>query len=70
MFPLVDSVIGSSWTAAVKDLNEHYTQREATYPLIKQVVVEALKKIRNEKVDEHNKVGRLNSSGDVLSRRA
>ena len=40
MFVLVDSVIGSSWTAAVKDLIEHYTQREATYPLIKQVVVE------------------------------
>jgi len=35
---------------------EHYAQREASYPVLKQVVLENLRKIRNEKVYEHNQV--------------
>jgi hypothetical protein len=50
------SIIGSSWTTAVKELVEHYSQREAVYPVLKQVIYENLKRIRSEKVDEHNKV--------------
>jgi len=53
---LIFSAIGSSWTTAIKQLMEHYAQREASYPVLKQVVLENLRKIRNEKVDEHNQV--------------
>jgi hypothetical protein len=50
------SVIGSSWIAAIKELMEHYAQREASYPVLKQVILENLRKIRHEKVDEHNQL--------------
>ncbi|CAF3016952.1 unnamed protein product [Rotaria socialis] len=50
------SIIGSSWTTALKELMEHYAQREASHPVLKQVILENLKRIRNEKVDEHSKV--------------
>ncbi|CAF0839256.1 unnamed protein product [Adineta ricciae] len=53
---LGSSIIGSSWTTAVKELMEHYSQREAVYPVLKQVICENLKKVRAEKVDEHGKV--------------
>jgi hypothetical protein len=35
---------------------EHYAQREASYPVLKQVILENLRKIRNEKIEESNKV--------------
>jgi hypothetical protein len=50
------SIIGSSWITAVKELLEHYAQREASCPVLKQVVLENLRKIKNEKIDEYNKV--------------
>ncbi|CAF0774095.1 unnamed protein product [Adineta steineri] len=50
------SIIGSSWTTALKELAEHYAQREASYPVLRQVILENLKIIKNGKVDEHNKV--------------
>ncbi len=50
------SIIGSTWTTAVKELMEHYAQREASYPVLKQVILENLKKIKSEKTDENNKV--------------
>ena len=50
------SIIGSAWTATVKELLEHYAQREASYPVLKQVILENLKRTRTEKIDEHNKV--------------
>lgn len=50
------SVIGSSWTAAIKELTEHYAQREASCPVLRQVVLENLRKIRAEKLDEQIKV--------------
>ncbi len=53
---IIFSPIGSSWTTAIKELVEHYAQREASYPVLKQVILENLKKLRNEKIDEHNKV--------------
>ncbi|CAF4563841.1 unnamed protein product [Rotaria sp. Silwood1] len=53
---LGQSIIGSSWTTALKELMEHYSQREASYPVLRQVILENLKKIKNEKVDEHNKI--------------
>jgi hypothetical protein len=40
----------------VKELMEHYAQREASYPVLKQVVLETLKKLKSEKIDEYNKV--------------
>jgi hypothetical protein len=49
-------IVGSSWLTAVKELMEHYAQREASYPVLKQVILENLRKIRTEKVDEYNKV--------------
>ncbi|CAF0758879.1 unnamed protein product [Rotaria sordida] len=53
---LGSSVIGSTWTTAIKELLEHYSQREASYPVLKQVTLENLKKLKNEKIDEHNKI--------------
>ena len=50
------SIIGSSWTTAIKELIEHYSQREASYPVLKQVILENFRKIKSEKVDEHSKV--------------
>jgi hypothetical protein len=35
---------------------EHYAQREASSPVLKQVILENLKKIRIEKIDEFNKI--------------
>lgn len=34
----------------------HYSQREASYPLLKQVVLENLRKMKTEKNDEYNRV--------------
>ncbi|UJR37249.1 hypothetical protein I4U23_029958 [Adineta vaga] len=53
---LGSSIIGSSWTTALKELTEHYSQREAVYPVLKQVICENLKRIKAEKLDEHGKV--------------
>ncbi len=56
IFFLFFSVIGSAWSTALKDLIDHYTQREASYPVLKRVVLENLRKIKSEKIDEYNKV--------------
>ena len=56
MLRFLFSIIGASWTTAVKELIEHYAQREASYPVLKQVILESLKKIRLEKTDEHSRV--------------
>jgi hypothetical protein len=53
---LGSSVIGLSWSSAIKELMEHYAQREASYPVLKHIILENLRKIKNEKVDEFNKV--------------
>jgi hypothetical protein len=50
------SVIGLSWSSAIKELMEHYAQREASYPVLKHIILENLRKIKNEKADEFNKV--------------
>jgi len=50
------SPIGTAWTSAIKDMLEHYSQREASYPVLKQVILDSLRKIKNEKTEEHNKV--------------
>jgi hypothetical protein len=49
-------VIGLSWKTTIKELMEHYAQREASYPVLKHIILENLKKIKAEKVDEFNKV--------------
>lgn len=38
---------------------EHYAQREASYPVLKQVILDNLRRIKSEKIDEHNKVIRI-----------
>jgi hypothetical protein len=40
----------------VKELIQHYSEREASYPILKQVVLEDLKRIKTEKIDEHIRV--------------
>ncbi len=35
---------------------EHYAQREASYPVLKHVVLENLRRIKNDKLEELNKV--------------
>lgn len=59
IFFKIFSIIGTSWTTALKELTEHYAQREASCPVLKQVVLENLKKIRNEKIDEQIKVKQI-----------
>jgi len=43
----------------------HYAQREASYPVLKHIILENLRKIKNEKIDEFNKV-EINSSSFFL----
>ena len=53
------SVVGSAWAAAVKELMEHYTEREANYPTLKLIILESFRRIKIEKTDEYNKVENL-----------
>lgn len=66
IFLYLCSVIGSAWATAVKELMEHYVEREAQYPVLKHVVLENLRKIKTEKIDEYNKVEILFSRSDDL----
>ena len=61
------SIIGIKWESAVKDLMEHYAQREASYPLLKQLVLENLRKIKVDKAEEYNRVNRTRSRYVKLS---